>query len=157
MAQALADLNSRFTLLVADDDLIIREAISLILRSYGYRLLFASDGREAISIVDSERVDLAVVDLLMPESNGFDFISHCRQDRALAATPIIVMTAATEGENCDRAFDLGATTYVVKPLQWALFTHTIWYVLRNEARETELRALKAKLGLPTKAPAPVMG
>jgi len=41
--------------------------------------------------------------------------------------------------------------------QWALFTHTIWYVLRNEARETELRALKAQLGLPTKAPAPVMG
>jgi DNA-binding response OmpR family regulator len=67
------------------------------------------------------------------------------------------MTAATEGEHCDRAFDLGATTYVVKPLQWALFTHTIWYVLRNEARETELRALKAKFGLPTKAPIPVMG
>ena len=157
MAHALQDLNNRFTLLVADDDPIIRDAIDLILRSYGYRMLFAKDGGEAISMVELERVDLAIVDLLMPESNGFDFITHCRRDKALASTPIIVMTAAAEGEHCDRAFDLGATTYVVKPLQWALFTHTIWYVLRNEARETELRALKAKLRMPTKMTAPVMG
>jgi CheY-like chemotaxis protein len=155
MAQAFEDLNDRFTLLVADDDPIIRDAVDLILRTYGYRLLFAENG-QAVSLVDSERVDLAIIDLLMPESNGFDFINHCRRDPALANTPIIVMTAATEAEHCDRAFDLGATTYVVKPLQWALFTHTIWYVLRNEARETELRALKAQLGLPTKAPAPVV-
>jgi DNA-binding response OmpR family regulator len=131
--------------------------VDLILRSYGYRLLFAENGKEACSIVEAERVDLAVVDLLMPQSSGFDVIAHCRLNKDLAMMPIIVMTGVTEAEHCDRALDLGATTYVSKPLHWALFTHTIWYVLRNEARETELRRLKARLGLPTKAPAPVMG
>lgn len=150
-------VNQPFTLLVADDDPIVRDVVDVMLRSYGYRLLFAANGREACSALDRERVDLALVDLLMPESSGFDVIAHCRQHDDLARLPIIVMTAATEAEHCDRAFDLGATTYVHKPLHWALFTHTIWYVLRNEARETELLQLKARFGLPTKPPAPVMG
>ncbi len=73
MAHALQNLNNRFTLLVADDDPIIRDAIDLILRSYGYRMLFAKDGGEAISMVESERVDLAIVDLLMPEVERIRF------------------------------------------------------------------------------------
>ena len=156
MAEQMNYLNQPFTLLVADDDPVIRDAVDLILRSYGYRLLFAENGKEACSLVDEERVDLALVDLIMPEYSGFDVIAHCRRNNDLARLPIIVMTAATEAEHCDRAFDLGATTYVGKPLHWALFTHTIWYVLRNEARETELRQLKARLGMTTKAPAPVL-
>jgi DNA-binding response OmpR family regulator len=149
-------INQPFTLLVADDDPIIRDVVDVTLRSYGYRLLFAATGREACSVLDRERVDLALVDLLMPETSGFDVIAYCRRHDDLTRLPIIVMTAATEAELCDRAFDLGATTYVHKPLHWALFTHTIWYVLRNEARETELRQLKARFGLPTKAPAPLL-
>jgi DNA-binding response OmpR family regulator len=149
-------INQPFTLLVADDDPIVRDLVDVMLRSYGYRLLFAANGREACSLLDREHADLALIDLLMPESSGFDVIAYCRRHDDFARLPIIVMTAATEAEHCDRAFDLGATTYVHKPLHWALFTHTIWYVLRNEARETELRQLKARLGLPTKAPAPLL-
>jgi DNA-binding response OmpR family regulator len=151
-----SQVNQPFTLLVADDDPIVRDVVDVMLRSYGYRLLFAATGREACVTLDHERVDLALVDLLMPESSGFDVIAYCRRHDDLVGLPIIVMTAATEAEHCDRAFDLGATTYVHKPLHWALFTHTIWYVLRNEARETELRQLKARFGLPAKAPAPLL-
>jgi CheY-like chemotaxis protein len=148
--------NQPFTLLVADDDPIIRDVIDVMLRSYGYRLLFAANGREACTVLDRDPVNLALIDLLMPETSGFEVIEHCRKHDDLTRLPIIVMTAATDAEHCDRAFDLGATTYVHKPLRWALFTHTIWYVLRNEAREIELRQLKARLGLPTKAPAPLL-
>jgi CheY-like chemotaxis protein len=146
-------INKPFTLLVADDDPAVRDAVDLILRSYGYRLQFAANGQEACEILDRDRVDLALIDLLMPQFSGFDVIAHCRRRRELARLPIVVMTAATDPEHCDRAFDLGATTYVHKPLQWALLTHTIWYVLRNEAREVELRQLKARLGMPAGVPA----
>ncbi len=140
-----SQVNQPFTLLVADDDPIVRDMIDVILRSYGYRLLFAENGREACQILDRERTDLVLLDLLMPESSGFDVITHCRRKADLARLPIIVMTAPTDAEHCDRAFGIGATTYVHKPLHSALFTHTIWYVLRNEARELELRQLKARL------------
>lgn len=145
-----------FSILVADDDPITRDAIGLILRSHGYRITFTENGTEAWSKVVEEDFDLVLVDLAMPGMDGFDFIAKCRTSPGLKALPIIVITGLADSEACDRAFDLGATSYVTKPFNWALFNHTVWYVLRSEARDAELRELKARLGMETRAPAPTL-
>jgi CheY-like chemotaxis protein len=145
-----------FSLLVADDDPIIRDAVGIILRTHGYAMTFAENGTDAWEKAGTEEFDLALVDLNMPGINGFDFIARCRASAGLRNLPVIVITGLSDPEACERAFDLGATSYVTKPLNWALFKHTVWYVLRNEAREAEIRELKARIGMETRAPAPTL-
>jgi len=81
----------RFTLVVADDEKNIREGLAEALALDGYRALMASDGEEAMRLVDSGDVDLVITDLRMPEMDGFDLI---RGVRALPEPPHVVMITA---------------------------------------------------------------
>lgn len=137
--------NRSYRILVADDDPVIRDVVEMTLKAHGYDLICVPDGLAAWTAVLSQPVDLAIVDLNMPELDGYDFIARCRVNGELARLPIIVLSAAAEEESCGRAFGLGATGYITKPINWPLLAHTVWYVLRNEARETEFRALRARL------------
>ncbi|MCW5696112.1 MAG: response regulator [Bauldia sp.] len=146
-------MSRALNLLVADDDPASREMVQAALSAYGYNIDTAGDGLTAWNIVQEHVVDLAIVDLNMPELSGYDFIARCRVNDDLMRLPIIVMSAATEDEVAERAFGLGATGYVHKPISWPILSHQVWYVLHNEARAAELRALKARIGIT--APLPI--
>ena len=100
------------TLLVVDDESRIRELIRKYAQFEGYQVEEAADGMEAVSLCRSHTYDLIIMDVMMPELDGF---SACREIRKHSQVPMIMLSA--RGEEYDRihGFELGVDDYVVKP------------------------------------------
>ncbi len=101
-----------YHILVVDDEEQIRKLIKKYATFEGYQVTEASDGMEAVEICQKQRFDLIVMDVMMPELDGF---SACREIRKHADTPVIMLSA--RGEEYDRihGFEIGVDDYVVKP------------------------------------------
>ncbi|MDO3676064.1 response regulator transcription factor [Paenibacillus ehimensis] len=100
------------SVLVADDDPDIRDIIQIYLRNEGYRVLEAEDGVEALELAKREKLDLIILDIMMPRMDG---IRACMKIREMSEVPIIMLSA--KGEDLDKITGLstGADDYVVKP------------------------------------------
>jgi DNA-binding response OmpR family regulator len=99
-------------LLLVDDDPNIRELIALHLRMEGFDLLESANGHEAMQMIDKHRVDLLILDIMMPEMDGWDV---CRYLRAKSDIPILMVTAQGEIAHKMKGFRLGTDDYLVKP------------------------------------------
>lgn len=118
--------------MVVDDE---REIVDL-LRSYlerdGYRVLVAYDGREALEIARRDRPDLMILDLMLPEVDGWEV---CRQVRATSSIPIIMLTARDEETDKLVGLELGADDYITKPFSPREVVARVRAVLRRAAGE----------------------
>jgi len=102
-------------ILVVDDDKSIVKVLSVYLEQSGYQVLTASDGDMALHILRRERPDLVILDLMMPHRDGWEVTHIVRADKALAATPIIMLTARVEDTDKIVGLELGADDYITKP------------------------------------------
>lgn len=102
----------KYGVLVAEDDGDIVELLSLYLESNGFAVYPAANGKEALSVLAKEDISVALVDIMMPEMNGYDFIRAARQSSNI---PIIIISA--KNLNVDRmlGLDIGADAYLTKP------------------------------------------
>lgn len=99
-------------ILVVDDELSLRRLLRLYLTKAGFTVEEASTGTEALAALRRGDIDLAIVDVMLPEVDGFDVV---RQARRNSAIPIILLTARGEEANRVAGLELGADDYVVKP------------------------------------------
>jgi DNA-binding response OmpR family regulator len=118
------------TVLVVDDEPIVREVVVRYLEREGYRTLEAGDGVLARELVERERPNLVVLDLMLP---GMDGLSLCRWIRSRSDLPVIMLTA--RGEEADRivGLELGADDYVTKPFSPRELAARVRTVLRRAA------------------------
>ncbi len=100
------------TILIVDDEKEIRELLRLYIEKDGYAVIQAENGLEALKQAASTRIDLAVIDIMMPELDGYQLIKGLREHSNL---PIIVVSAKTENHEKILGLDLGADDYVTKP------------------------------------------
>ena len=100
------------SLLVVEDEPVLQTLISKTLERYGFRVLRAADGVEALALWEQEQPDLIMLDLRLPRIDGFEV---CRRVRQSSIVPIIVLTALSEESDKVTAFDLGADDYLTKP------------------------------------------
>ncbi|NJP11240.1 MAG: hybrid sensor histidine kinase/response regulator [Leptolyngbyaceae cyanobacterium RU_5_1] len=104
------------TILVVDDAVTLRRTLALSLERAGYRVLQARDGREAIEQLQrSVAVSLVVCDVEMPNMNGFEFLTHRRQNSQFSKTPVVMLTSRSNEKHRQLAIQLGATGYFTKP------------------------------------------
>lgn len=117
-------------ILICDDQPIIHETVGKYLDSEGFRHISAYDGEEALSLAQSEKADLILLDLMMPKLSGTEV---CREIRKTSSVPIIMITA--KGEEIDRVLGLefGADDYIVKPFSVRELVARIKAVLRRSA------------------------
>lgn len=139
------DTQSVETVLVADDDPTQLLLTSETLSSEGYNVIEAQDGDAAAELWRSERPDLLILDVMMPGLTGFEVCAEVRRnmDPNLAATPVVLVTGLEDEESVRTAFEVGATSFTSKPVQWTLLGHQARYLLRSAAMERELRTAKA--------------
>lgn len=104
-------------ILVVDDDRITRMLVKLLLEQEGYEVLEGENGRHAVEIAHRERPDLLVIDLLMPEMDGYQAIECIRRDVSLATLPVMVLTAEDGPGIEHRVLEMGADDYVIKPFE----------------------------------------
>lgn len=102
-------------ILVVDDDRSIVKVISAYLEQSGYQVLTAYDGEMALYTLRRERPDLLILDLMMPNRDGWSVTQVVRGDATLAATPIIMLTARVEDTDKIVGLELGADDYITKP------------------------------------------
>ncbi|MGX6445850.1 response regulator transcription factor [Neobacillus sp. K501] len=100
--------------LIVDDDPHIRELIHIILSKEGLSIAEAADGKAALSLLETEKVDLIILDIMMPNMDGWAF---CQEVRTYYSDtlPILMLTAKGETAQKVKGFDLGADDYLVKP------------------------------------------
>ncbi len=132
-------------ILVVDDDPTIRELSLTALESEFGTPGLAANGEEAFELLTSEPFDIALVDLEMPVMDGFSLIELIRERQDIRNIPIIVITGRDDVVAIERAYSLGATSFVCKPINWTLFRHTVRYVLRAVRMEADARETTAKV------------
>jgi len=105
-----------YTVLVVDDEPANLKALIHMLHSLHYSVIAVGSGQEALDIIESEKVDLLVLDLMMPHMTGYEVCKTIRQKRDLVDLPVIILTAAGQLSDLVLSFQLGANDYLQKPV-----------------------------------------
>ncbi len=119
------------TILIADDKANIRNLVREYLEAEGFRIVIAANGREALYAARSEKPDLILLDIMMPEMSGYDFLKAYRKERD---TPVILLTAKLDETDKVLGLELGADDYVTKPFGMKELVARIHAVLRRVGR-----------------------
>ena len=102
-------------ILVVDDDAVNRRLLSSLLEQDGHRVDTAAHGRQALERLHEDPFDLALLDVLMPELDGYEVLAHMKEDDALRHVPVLMITALDDIRSAVRCIELGADDYLVKP------------------------------------------
>jgi DNA-binding response OmpR family regulator len=131
------------TILVVDDEPILRETLAEALDADGFRVVTAADGREALSRFREHQPDLVVLDLMLPELSG---IEVCRIIRAESGVPIVMLTAKSSELDKVVGLELGADDYVTKPFSLRELSARIRALLRRTEQLAEAPTPLVELG-----------
>lgn len=107
-----------YTVLVVDDSSSIRAIIKKIIKVSGFDIgafLDASDGQEALAVMEANQVDLVLTDINMPNMNGLELVARIRENSTLASIPVVVVSTEGSEKKMAEAMALGAVGYVKKP------------------------------------------
>ena len=128
-------LREAVRILFVDDDPILREFAVVNLASEHAVVDTAKDGVAALAAIEANTPDIVLLDLEMPTLDGFGVLKALRADPRWRDLPVIVVTGREDVDAVDRAFGAGATSFVVKPLNWRLLSHQLRYVHRMATNE----------------------
>jgi CheY-like chemotaxis protein len=134
-------LQESMRILFVDDDPILREFASVNLSSEHASIETAQDGVAALEAIRQSPPDIVLLDLEMPQLDGFAVLDALRADPATRDLPVIVVTGREDIEAVDRAFAAGANSFVVKPLNWRLLSYQVRYVHRTSMNERRMADL----------------
>ena len=121
-------MENRYKVLIADDDAHISELIALYMEKEGYETLEAHTGREAIESFKEHDPDIVLLDIMMPDTDGYQV---CREIRQMGQTPIIMISAKKEDIDKIRGLGLGADDYMIKPFDSKELVARVKAVLRR--------------------------
>jgi DNA-binding response OmpR family regulator len=119
------------TILVIDDEKRLVSLVQSYLQQEGYHVVTAYNGKEALPVAQKEKPDLIILDIMMPEMNGYDFM---RAHRTESDTPIIMLTAKVEDDDKIIGLELGADDYVTKPFKPRELMARVRNVLRRAGK-----------------------
>jgi diguanylate cyclase (GGDEF)-like protein len=125
-------------ILVVDDDAGIRMVARTLFEQAGMRVTEAQDGLEALRRLEEQTPDLVCLDVQMPGLDGFSVCEKIRENPATRHTPILMMTGLEDVESINRGYEIGATDFITKPVNWPVVGHRVRYVLRASERAQAL-------------------
>lgn len=134
-----------YTILIADDEKEIRELLRLYLEKDGYQVLEAADGHAAVSLLEKEEIDMALLDIMMPELDGYKVLKKIRESSNI---PVMILSAKNQDADKILGLDLGADDYLAKPFNpmeaMARINSNIRRFYSLGAKSKELKQLKVK-------------
>lgn len=103
------------SVLIVDDNTINIKVLGSILKKSNYQVSVALNGREALDFLQNERVDIILLDVMMPEMDGYEVCTILKKDEQLKTIPVIFLTAKTDQDDIIKGFGVGAVDYISKP------------------------------------------
>ncbi len=131
----LREVERKQNILIVDDSLSIRKFVSTILQQKGYRVHSASNGMEALAVIDEHPVDLIITDLEMPVMHGYELLRELRRRGLSESIPVVILTSRGSEKHKDKAASLGAKEYLVKPFEEESLLETV----RGYLKTTQFR------------------
>ena len=132
-------------ILVVDDDAAINELIKVNLELNGYNVVQAYDGTTGFAIAKQELPDLIVLDVMMPEVDGYTVAQRIRQNDSTKETPILMLTALSQLDDKVKGFDIGVDDYLVKPFEMEELHVRVRALLKRSRKIPESMATKELL------------
>ncbi|MBW2077774.1 MAG: response regulator [Deltaproteobacteria bacterium] len=126
-------------ILSIDDDQDMLRLIQRFLAKSGYNVITADSGLKGLKIVSKAKPNLILLDVMMPEIDGYDVCSRLQKNSETAYIPVIFVTALGEEQDKARAFSVGAVDYLVKPIQKDILIHKVHKHLKTDARWKKLQ------------------
>lgn len=125
----ISDLET--AVLLVDDDKDNRELVSTILDLCGYESIQAGSGAEALQLLTENPVDIILLDIMMPDMDGYEFCRQLKHSKNLAHIPIIMLTALVDEESRKKSFDVGANDFISKPFKMDILVGKIEELVKN--------------------------
>jgi CheY-like chemotaxis protein len=148
-------LSAQGHILVVDDNRVNRLLLSRALEADGYRVTLAEHGRQALELLGQTPVDVVLLDILMPEMDGYETLARIKAEPGLGHIPVIMISAVGEMDSVIRCIEMGATDYLPKPFNAALLRARLGASLAGKRlRDLELEYLE-QVGRVTDAAAAV--
>ena len=133
------------TILVVDDDEMTRLLIRQALLSDIYEVIEAKDGAQGIELFNEIVPDLVLLDVELPKLSGFEVCKLMRSSPWGQSIPIVMLTGMDDTSSIDKAYRLGATDFMVKPINWTLLSHHLRYVLRSSYYFESMKQSESRL------------
>jgi pilus assembly protein CpaE len=131
-------------ILIVDDDVETLRLVGLMLQRQGYKILAANNGAQGISMARAETPDLIILDVMMPDMDGYQVTAELRKDPQLADTPILMFTAKSQVDDKVAGYDAGVDDYLTKPVHPAeLIAHLKALLSRTRARQPDKKTTPA--------------
>lgn len=118
-------------ILIADDDPVIRQSFVSMLGESDYKLLMATNGKDALEMAQNLMPDIIFLDVIMPGMDGFQTLEKIRNHRKTRRIPVIIVTSRTDTDTLLTALQMGATDFIAKPFIQADLLRKMRYVLRH--------------------------
>lgn len=138
-------INADSLVLIVDDNPQNLQALGNMLKKNGYKVAVAENGADALDFAPKKHPDLILLDIMMPEMDGFEVCKRLKEDAETEKIPIIFLTARAETENVVKGFELGGVDYVTKPFNSAELVARINTQIKLKRAFNEIEALSAKI------------
>lgn len=137
-------------ILIVDDDLFMRKILVRYLERENYQVVEAADGMEALKIYQERQPDIILLDAMMPILDGFECCARLQKLPDGDHTPVLIITALEDRESVDRAYEVGASDYVTKPIHWAVLRQRVRRLLEQANLRQQLEAANRRLAVVVK-------
>jgi DNA-binding response OmpR family regulator len=101
-------------ILIIEDEATLQRALSEFLTAEGFEVINALDGQEGLDLAKEKNPDLILLDIILPKKDGYEVLAEVKKDEKIGKVPVVLLTNLESAEDIQRAFDAGATTYLVK-------------------------------------------
>ena len=138
-------MNPPNRVLVVDDDTGGRRLTRATLKTAGFEVIEAADGQQAVDAFRAQMPDLVLMDVSMPVMDGFTACAELRRIPGAQRVPVVMMTGLDDVESIERAFEVGASDFITKPINWTILAHRVRYMLRASMAINELKQNQRRL------------
>ena len=102
-------------ILIVDDEPNILMSLDFLMRKEGYNVFVARDGAEAIKIIDEDQPHIVILDIMMPNVDGYEVCQYIKNDEITKSTKVIFLSAKSKKEDIEKGYEMGADLYLTKP------------------------------------------
>ena len=125
--------------LIVDDDQIIRLLMRESLEAAGFRVEEAEDGEQALALLIDSTPDLIMLDVMLPGIDGFEVCARVRDNPERKDIPIVLVTGNNDLESIQRAYDMGVTDFITKPIAWGSIAYRASFIIRATTAFSDLK------------------
>jgi len=122
-------------ILIVDDEKEVAEVLYYLMQTNGFTPFKVHNGKDALEFIKHDKPDLVLLDVMMPEMDGFEVVKHLKSSPETSSIPVIMLTCLSDGQDFEKAIQLGADWYTTKPFDFKKLLSNVKYLLARSKEQ----------------------